>query len=485
MPTGWAFVSDVPAPAEQPHSCPVCRGHAFSFQFIRQGIRIVACDGCGLLARDRMAEKRGVAEPRVIARAGPCFDALERYRGWGAEERRHRKVGVLGPDGPELVVEGRQRGYADAREIHVGADAGRWDAIILSDALNSAVDPVGLLALVRNGLDRTGTLLVAGPRVERPAAGAGERVFSPEREYFFDAGATDALLIRAGFEHVRFVRDEFEGMPVLMALAVPSAEGPIDARRGRLSVVLPVYNEKRTFSLLIDQLLQKQLDGLDMEIVIVESRSTDGTRDDVVRVAQHPRVRVVWEDRPRGKGHAVRAGLREATGDFVLIQDADLEYDIHDYDMLLRPLRSFRTAFVLGIRHGKDGHTWKVRQFSDQVLVGHWMNFGHLLFTTLFNVVYGQRLSDPFTMFKVFRRDCLSGLPLECNAFDFDWELAGKLVRSGYGPLELPVNYESRSFSEGKKVRMFRDPVTWIRACFKYRFAPLKEATLPRREPSA
>jgi hypothetical protein len=101
------------------------------------------------------------------------------------------------------------------------------------------------------------------------------------------------------------------------------------------------------------------------------------------------------------------------------------------------------------------------------------MNFGHLFFTGLFNVVYGTRLRDPFTMYKVFRRECLSGLTFESNRFDFDWELVGKLVRSGYVPLEIPVNYSSRSFSEGKKVSFWRDPLTWFRACLKYRFQPL------------
>jgi hypothetical protein len=120
-----------------------------------------------------------------------------------------------------------------------------------------------------------------------------------------------------------------------------------------------------------------------------------------------------------------------------------------------------------------DGKTWKMRHFTDQVLVARAMNFGHLFFTTLFNVVYGQRLRDPFTMYKVFRRDCLHRLTFESNRFDFDWELVGKLVRAGYVPIEIPVNYESRSFSKGKKVSLWRDPWTFLRACFKYRFVSL------------
>ncbi|EWY42531.1 glycosyl transferase [Skermanella stibiiresistens SB22] len=246
-----------------------------------------------------------------------------------------------------------------------------------------------------------------------------------------------------------------------------------------MSVVMPVFNERGTFTTVMERLLAKTIEGLDMEVVVVESNSTDGTREQVQSFASHPKVKVVFEEKPRGKGHAVRTGLRHATGDFILIQDADLEYDIDDYDMLLEPLRSYRSAFVLGIRHGKGGHVWKIRQFSDQVALGNVMNLGHLFFTTLFNVVYGQKLRDPFTMYKVFRRECISGIEFECNRFDFDWELMAKLVRSGYTPLEIPVNYHSRSFTEGKKVTFFRDPLTWFRACFKYRFVSLKKGWAP------
>jgi len=146
---------------------------------------------------------------------------------------------------------------------------------------------------------------------------------------------------------------------------------------------------------------------------------------------------------------------------------------LNDYEPLLQPLMTGASAFVLGSRHDSDGRNWKIRHFTDQAGVSQVMNLGHVFFTALFNVVYGTRLRDPFTMFKVFRRDCLHGLTFESNRFDFDWELVGKLVRAGYRPLEIPVNYRSRSFSEGKKVSFFRDPLTWIRACFKYRFVRL------------
>jgi hypothetical protein len=105
--------------------------------------------------------------------------------------------------------------------------------------------------------------------------------------------------------------------------------------------------------------------------------------------------------------------------------------------------------------------------------MGMLLNFGHWVFKTLVNVAFGLSLDDPFTMYKVFRRDCIAGLTFECNRFDFDYELLIKIVRKGYRPVEIPVNYRSRSFSEGKKVSVVRDPWTWIRAIVKYRSVDL------------
>jgi len=114
-----------------------------------------------------------------------------------------------------------------------------------------------------------------------------------------------------------------------------------------------------------------------------------------------------------------------------------------------------------------------MRHFDDQQQLSAYLNFGHVLFTTMINLLYGQHLKDPFTMFKVFRRECLYNLYFECNRFDFDYELVIKLIRKGYVPVEIPVNYKSRSFQEGKKIDMYRDPLTWVKAIFKYRFAKI------------
>jgi glycosyltransferase involved in cell wall biosynthesis len=223
----------------------------------------------------------------------------------------------------------------------------------------------------------------------------------------------------------------------------------------------------------MDRLLTKSIAGVNIEVVLVESNSTDGTRDDAVRYGTHPRVRLLLQDRPLGKGNAVRAGLAAITGDLVLIQDADLEYDIDDYDDLVQPLLAHRRNFVIGSRHSGKRGAWKIRQFNDSAPLASVFNLGHVIFLWLLNFIYRQRLKDPFSMFKVFRRDCLYGLTFECNRFDFDFEIVIKLLRKGYRPLELPVNYRARSWQEGKKVRMVGDPITWIRALLKYRWSPL------------
>jgi glycosyltransferase involved in cell wall biosynthesis len=170
----------------------------------------------------------------------------------------------------------------------------------------------------------------------------------------------------------------------------------------RLSVIVPVYNKAATFAELIERLLNKMIDGLEIEVVLVESNSTDGIRDLVLRYKKRPRALLILEETPKGKGHAVRTGLKAATGEIVLFQDADLEYDIDDYDALVAPLLPFQNDFVLGSRHSISKNRWRIRQFSDSRGLAAFFNFGHILFLTLFNVLYSQRLTDPFTMFKVF-----------------------------------------------------------------------------------
>ena len=239
-------------------------------------------------------------------------------------------------------------------------------------------------------------------------------------------------------------------------------------RAEKLSIVLPVFNEVRFAAQVIDAVLAKAL-PIDREVVIVESNSTDGTRDIVRRYENHPGVRVVYEDKPRGKGHAVRTGLQHVTGTIVLIQDSDFEYDIDDYDALIEPILQRKAMFVLGSRSlGLDD--WKVRKYDTTPIRGLALNFAQVMFAKTYNILYQQHVTDVNTMFKVFRSECLDGLDLHSNGFELDIELACKLARNGNSPMEIPVNYVARGFDDGKKIRFWRDAIPSYFAFFRYRF---------------
>jgi hypothetical protein len=119
------------------------------------------------------------------------------------------------------------------------------------------------------------------------------------------------------------------------------------------------------------------------------------------------------------------------------------------------------------------GRTWKIRQFANARALASVMNLAHQLFTALANWLYHSDMRDPTTMYKVFRREAVAGIRFRRNRFDFDWELVCKLIRRGHVPAEVPINYRSRSYAEGKKVRFFRDPITWLRTIIASRFEPL------------
>lgn len=392
----------------------------------------------------------------------------------------------------------------------VALGTGCFDVCVLADVIEHTRDPLAFLHTVRRLLKPDGVLFIATPSLDSWSARLWRQnwmEFKPEHLFYFDTNTIQNALYRAGFDRIvvepgwkilnlTYIAHHFVRFPVpvltpfvqtvarltpgpLRSLNLPIvasgmvvfARAAALPQRRKLSVIVPAYNEAATFEPLIEALLRKELPDLDIEVVIVESNSTDGTREIALRYKDHPRVRLVLQDRPRGKGHAVRTGFEHATGDFILIQDADLEYDLEDYDALLEPLIQGREAFVLGSRHG--GNAWKMRRFTNQRLLSMVLNGGHLFFTGLTNLLFGLRLKDPQTMFKVFRRDCLFGLTFECDRFDFDYELLVKLVRKGYRPVEIPVNYRSRSFKEGKKVSVFRDPLTWLRALVRLRIMPI------------
>ena len=239
-----------------------------------------------------------------------------------------------------------------------------------------------------------------------------------------------------------------------------------DTQKRVLNVVMPVYNEARTVRSIIEDVLDSKIDGLEIYLIIVGGGSNDGTDGIIQEFAERLNVKVLIQNSPSGKGNAVRAGFEHLKNGIVLIQDGDREYRVEDYPKLVEPILKGETDFVLGSRYS-EGPMRKFGVFGFRASV---MNFGHLLFTFLFNLIYGVQLKDPFTMFKVFNSKCIDNMRFVSDRFDFDYELLAKLIRSGFVPLEIPITYVSRGFDEGKKVRLIRDPISWLVALVKFKF---------------
>lgn len=234
----------------------------------------------------------------------------------------------------------------------------------------------------------------------------------------------------------------------------------------KLSILIAAYNEVTTIVPAIESLLPI-LSSLncDFEVIVVESNSTDGTRELLQKNTQNLGILLLLEESPRGKGSAIRVAMAKMSGEVFLIYDADTEYLASDIPKLLKPIENGDTSFVLGTRHEKGR---AMRVMDNHSIRPALMNLAHHFFTSLINFRYIVRLTDPFTMYKIFRSEVFSGVELVSNRFDFDWELVCKALRLGSIPIEIPVYYKSRSFAEGKKVRFFRDPLSWIHAFIKF-----------------
>lgn len=217
-----------------------------------------------------------------------------------------------------------------------------------------------------------------------------------------------------------------------------------------LSIVIPVYNEKSTLAEILRRVLAVSLPGMSRELVLVDDGSTDGTRDLLAdlpaltgELADDVRVRVFLQPYNQGKGAALRRGFAEATGDIVLIQDADLEYDPADYPKLLAPLLDGRAEVVYGSRFaGGDAH--RVLYF--------WHSLGNRFLTLCSNALTNLNLTDMECCYKVFRREVLQPLVLEENRFGIEPEITAKVARLGCRIYEVGVSYAGRTYAEGKKI---------------------------------
>lgn len=222
----------------------------------------------------------------------------------------------------------------------------------------------------------------------------------------------------------------------------------------KLTVIIPAFNEKSTILKIIQRIRQVPLE---LEIIVVDDGSTDGTRE-LLRGSELPEVKTVYHDRNQGKGAAIRTGVTHATGDYVIIQDADLEYDPSEYPLLLEPIQNRRADVVYGSRfRGRMERMSLVQRIGNRFL------------TLVTNVLYGVVLTDMETCYKVVPTATIKSLDLRSRGFDFEPEITAKLLRRGCRIVEVPITYIARDSSEGKKID-WRHGIPALKTLIKYRF---------------
>ncbi len=225
-----------------------------------------------------------------------------------------------------------------------------------------------------------------------------------------------------------------------------------------ISVVIPVYNEAQTISEILRQVRAVEL-PYERELIVVDDYSTDGTRETLEKEAQeHGDTRVFLHAQNLGKGAAVRTGLKQVSGDVVIIQDADLEYDPRDYVKLLRPIEEGRTNVVYGSRF-----------LGEHKAMYFWHTLGNKLLTLTTNVMFDTTLTDMETCYKVFTIDIARSLKLKSNRWGFDPEITAKILKRGHRIYEVPIAYNGREFWEGKKIS-WKDGITVMGTLIRYRF---------------
>lgn len=234
-----------------------------------------------------------------------------------------------------------------------------------------------------------------------------------------------------------------------------------------LSILIPVFNEEDTIEKLLKKVLGVKLTGgMSKEIIIIDDGSTDFSIKKIKnQIKKNNVIKLVRHNKNLGKGAAISSGIKHATGDYIIIQDADLEYNPADYLKLLEPLLKNKTSVIYGTR--LKNYPFRLWGKNKTVMPAHLL--ANRFLTTLTNFLYGSNLTDMETCYKLFKRDVLKKISLKSNRFDFEPEVTAKILKLKIPIMEIPVKVKPRTYKEGKKIK-WTDGIIAIWTLFKYRF---------------
>ncbi len=233
----------------------------------------------------------------------------------------------------------------------------------------------------------------------------------------------------------------------------------------KLSIIVPVFNESSTVTEILERVKKEPIPGVEKEIVVVDDGSTDGTVQKLKKL-QSKDIKIIFHNKNQGKGAAVITGIKNSTGEYIIIQDADLEYHPKFIKYLIKPILNGKSKVVYGTRI-KRLPNFKNEERNLRFLMHY---FGNRFLSLVTSVLYGQWITDMETCYKLFPRKALDGVKLNAKGFEFEPEITSKLLKKGYRILELPIQVTPRGYEEGKKISAFKDGTKAFWYLFKYRF---------------
>jgi len=234
----------------------------------------------------------------------------------------------------------------------------------------------------------------------------------------------------------------------------------------KLSIIIPVFNEEKTISEIIKRVTEVDILGIEKQIIVVNDGSTDATAKALLNVPKAANLKIINQIKNQGKGAAVRTGIKNASGDYILIQDADLEYNPKEIEKLVKPVLGGESKVVYGTRL-KRLPSFSKEERTPQFMLHY---IGNKFLSLLTSILYGQWLTDMETCYKLFPKKAIEGANLRSRRFDFEPEITAKILKKGFSILEVPITTNPRGYDQGKKLNTVKDGTIALWTLIKYRF---------------